>query len=73
MKIQGKYNFLDSEFKKSTFSSTPRPWINCVEVAITSEAVGVRDSKNPNGYVLEFTRSEWEAFIKGVKKGEFDL
>jgi len=32
----------------------------------------VRDSKNPAGYVLTFTPGEWNAFIEGVKDGEFD-
>lgn len=31
----------------------------------------LRDSKDPSGPVLVFTRSEWEAFTKGVANGEF--
>jgi Domain of unknown function (DUF397) len=46
---------------------------NCVEIAETPAAVGVRDSKDPSGPVLVFTRSEWQAFVDGVKAGEFDL
>jgi len=46
---------------------------NCVEVADTPDAVGVRDSKDQSGPHLVFTRSEWQAFIDGVKAGEFDL
>jgi hypothetical protein len=34
--------------------------------------VGVRDSKDPGGGVLRFTRSEIDAFVKGVQAGEFD-
>ncbi len=46
---------------------------NCVEVAFAAEgAVGVRDSKNPTGPVLEFTRSEWQAFTGGVRDNEFN-
>jgi len=44
-----------------------------VEVAGTPTAIGVRDSKDPSGPVLVFTRSEWQAFVAGVKTGEFDL
>jgi hypothetical protein len=33
----------------------------------------MRDSKDPDGPKLAFTHSEWDAFIKGVKDGEFDL
>jgi hypothetical protein len=46
---------------------------NCVEVANTSSAIGVRDSKDPSGPVLVFSRSEWQAFVDGIKTGEFDL
>lgn len=45
----------------------------CVEVAANLPGViAVRDSKNPNGPKLIFTSEEWEAFISGVKDGEFD-
>jgi hypothetical protein len=46
---------------------------NCVEVADTPTAIGMRDSKDRSGPVLVFTRSEWQAFVDGVKSGEFDL
>ncbi|MFF3665521.1 DUF397 domain-containing protein [Microtetraspora malaysiensis] len=47
---------------------------NCVEVAeLPDGQIGVRDSKNPDGPVLVFTPGEWDAFIGGVKDGEFDL
>jgi hypothetical protein len=39
----------------------------------TSERMVVmRDSKKPGGPALYFTEAEWEAFIGGVKDGEFD-
>lgn len=44
-------------FAKSTFSEGG----NCVEVA-NAEVVGVRNSKDPDGPVLFFTRSGWRAF-----------
>ncbi|KAA9375983.1 MULTISPECIES: DUF397 domain-containing protein [Microbispora] len=45
----------------------------CVEVAANLPGViAVRDSKNPSGPKLLFTPEEWEAFISGVKDGEFD-
>lgn len=44
----------------------------CVEVARVGGVIGVRDSKNPNGPVLEFTPTEFEAFLDGAAKGEFD-
>jgi Domain of unknown function (DUF397) len=57
---------------------------NCVEVTATRDPAAaphkpgeevlvlVRDSKDPAGPVLAFTTAEWEAFVSGVKDGEFD-
>jgi hypothetical protein len=46
---------------------------NCVEVAdLSSGTVGVRHSKAPDGQVLRFTSDEWQAFLGGVRNGEFD-
>jgi hypothetical protein len=47
---------------------------NCVEVADNLPGiVAMRDSKRPNGGLLAFTPAEWDAFVGGVKDGEFDL
>ena len=46
---------------------------NCVEVAFVGEIIAVRDSKSPDGPLLVFTPSEWDAFVDGAKDGEFDL
>lgn len=57
-------------WRKSSLSSTG----NCVEVARLEEGrIGVRDSKDRSGPALVFTPGEWDAFIGGVKGGEFDL
>lgn len=45
---------------------------NCVELAGASGEVAVRDSKDPAGPVLHFTRGEMLAFLQGAKAGEFD-
>jgi len=46
---------------------------NCVEVAaLPGGAVGVRSSRDPQGPALTFTRGEWDAFLGGVRLGEFD-
>jgi hypothetical protein len=64
---------------KSSFSAVSN---GCVEVAINKAvsnadsievAVRVRDSKDPSGPVLMFTRAEWDAFTAGVLNGEFDV
>jgi hypothetical protein len=45
---------------------------NCVEIAFTGDMIAVRDSKDPTGGVLIFTHAEWDAFVGGVRDGEFD-
>lgn len=45
---------------------------SCVEVMETEDGFLVRDSKDPAGAVLSFTRAEWAAFLAGVNAGEFD-
>jgi len=57
-------------WKKSTRSSGNGA---CVEVAITGEGVAVRDTKDRTKGPHIYTHAEWDAFIKGVKDGEFDL
>jgi hypothetical protein len=44
----------------------------CVELAGTADGVAIRDSKDPRGPVLSFTRVELAAFLDGAKAGEFD-
>ncbi|SDT72361.1 DUF397 domain-containing protein [Actinoplanes derwentensis] len=43
----------------------------CVEVARVAERVLIRDSKMPTGAILAFTHEEWDAFVTGVKDGDF--
>jgi hypothetical protein len=45
---------------------------DCVELASVGDGIAVRDSKDPDGPALRFSRSEWDAFLRGAKKGEFD-
>jgi Domain of unknown function (DUF397) len=46
---------------------------SCVEVAgLSSNLIRVRDSKDAKGPILGFTPAEWDAFLGGVFKGEFD-
>jgi Domain of unknown function (DUF397) len=46
---------------------------DCVEVAsMPGGRIGVRDSKDTQGAILRFTPAEWNAFIGGVRIGEFD-
>jgi hypothetical protein len=41
----------------------------CVEVAPVAGAVAVRDSRDPAGPGLVFTRPAWVAFVEGLKGG----
>ncbi len=56
-------------WRKSSASATG----DCVEVARSDQSVYVRDSKQRLPHVLEFSASEWLAFVAGVRAGEFDL
>ncbi|WP_063059598.1 DUF397 domain-containing protein [Nocardia sienata] len=47
-------------------SSYSQPSGDCVEVAHATDAVGVRDSKNPAGPMLVFAPAEWDAFIREI-------
>jgi hypothetical protein len=60
-----------SGWRKSSLSSGGD---NCVEVGFGDDGtVGVRDTKqHGQGPVLVFTPSEWQAFLGGVRHGEFD-
>lgn len=45
----------------------------CVEVArLDPGTVAVRDSKDSGGAILRFTQSEWDAFLDGMAKREFN-
>jgi len=46
---------------------------NCVEVSDQPGGqIGVRNSRDRGGPVLRFTPDEWQAFLGGVRNGEFD-
>ncbi|SDP20637.1 protein of unknown function [Actinopolyspora xinjiangensis] len=46
---------------------------NCVEVAaLDGDQVAMRNSRDPQGTALVYTRAEIAAFVAGAKDGEFD-
>ena len=57
------------EWRTSSFCASN----TCVEVAMTPQAVLVRDSKEPGRQPLIYTKDEWLQFVAGVKSGEFDF
>ena len=59
-------------WRKASYSTSSGG--NCVEVAqFPASAIGVRDSKDPDGAKLLFSADEWSTFVQGIKHGEFDL
>jgi hypothetical protein len=44
----------------------------CVEVALGTSVVRVRDSKNPTAAHLTPTEREWRSFLGAVKMGRYD-
>ena len=45
----------------------------CVELApLPGGGVAVRDSKDQDGPLLQFTKDEWIAFAAGMAAGEFE-
>jgi hypothetical protein len=62
-------DFSDETFRRSTFCN---PEGGCVEVARSASGSALRDAKDPGSPILRFTEAEWQAFVAGVKAGEFD-
>jgi hypothetical protein len=62
-------NKVAARWRKSTCSAGNGA---CVEVADLQVTVGVRDSKDPQSQVLEFTRGAWQDFIASARHGSFD-
>ena len=58
----------DLDWRTSTYSGGG----NCVEAAdLPDGGTALRNSRFPDGPVLTFTPAEWEAFLLGVRAGEF--
>ncbi len=54
-------------------SGRSNPKGNCVELAQLGDGgIAVRNSRNPDGAALVYTRPEISAFIQGAKDGDFD-
>jgi hypothetical protein len=61
---------LGSNWIKSSLSGVTG---NCVEVAdLSGDSIKVRNSRDAKGPILRFTPTEWDAFLRGVRNGEFD-
>lgn len=66
----GSAGLPDVTWRKSRRSN---PSGNCVELArLPAGQVAVRNSRQPAGPVLIWTRDEMAAFVRGAKDGQFD-
>ncbi|MEV4731727.1 DUF397 domain-containing protein [Saccharopolyspora sp. NPDC049426] len=59
-----KYVLSDAAWRKSSRSSDNS---YCVEVAVTDEVVGVRDTKDRESGTLAFSRERWNDFLSGLR------
>jgi hypothetical protein len=63
---------MDGNLKWFTSSYSPNGQ-SCVECAWTPDGgMAVRDSKDRNSPILKFAAGEWQAFVAGVREGEFN-
>jgi Domain of unknown function (DUF397) len=57
------------DWRKSSHSNS----VGCLEYASDGASVYIRDSKDRGGPVLSFSPLEWQRFLNGVRRGEFEL
>jgi hypothetical protein len=61
------------QWRTSSFSNDMDTVDTCVEVAALPDGwIAVRNSNHPDAGAVYFTRAAMDAWIKGVKAGEFD-
>ncbi|MFC4589136.1 DUF397 domain-containing protein [Sphaerisporangium corydalis] len=60
---------IDPSWRKSSYSSGNGG--NCLEIAIYSADLAVRDSKRPTGPTLRVSPSEWQTFLHAIKTHNF--
>ncbi|SFD70972.1 protein of unknown function [Actinopolyspora alba] len=65
------FDWSQATFRKAEASSIEGT--ECVEVARLGDTYGIRNSRDPDGPVLEFTGAEMAAFASGIRNGEFGV
>ena len=60
-------------WRKSSHSGTGGSTSDCVEVASLTGAVGVRDSKHPDGANLSVPAAQFAALLRKLKRGDLDF
>ena len=74
-----KLDLSNAVWRKSSRSTNDGACVEfaAIDIATVSggsrQSVVVRDSKDPNGHVLVFSRHAWSDFIVGIKIGNSDL
>jgi hypothetical protein len=58
-----------SAWRKSSYSTDQA---NCVQVTLGGPAIGVRDSKDPDGPVLAVPAHPWSAFLRDVATNDLN-
>lgn len=62
-----------ARWRKSSFSGENGDSQGCVEVAFLPDGgVAIRDTKDRTLRPHVYTAAEWDAFVAGVRAGEFD-
>lgn len=54
-------------------SSASNPNGECVEIARVGDEFAMRNSRDPQGPALVYTRAEIAAFVEGARRGDFDF
>jgi hypothetical protein len=54
-------------------SRRSNPTQDCIEVAVADGSVWLRDSKNPEGPIMVFAISSWQALVTRIRSGEPNL
>ena len=44
----------------------------CVQIGTLGESILIRSTIDPDGHWVTLSRDEWQAFVAGVKGGDFD-
>lgn len=60
----------EQTWRKSSYSGD---YGNCAEVAATTDATSIRDSKAPDTGHLQVPKDRWSSFLSRLKAGHYDL
>jgi hypothetical protein len=59
-------------WRKSSYSGSSNDEM-CVEVAELVSGIGIRDSRNPHGELIDVSSAEFAVLVGQIKKGALDL